>query len=353
MNTHIGTEGARERGSGERLLELDVLRGLAALAVVLFHYTVRFSELYPTYPASPFKVSLGAFAVEYFFCISGFVIFMTLERTRQPMDFVVSRVSRLWPAFLVAMACTFFVVHLAGLPGREVSFRDALLDATMMGELLHAHLVDSAYWSLQVELIFYFWMFIAYGLGFLRRPLLLMSLALIPPALFAMARLLINRDLSFLAGTVLLSQYAPYFVIGMASYRIREAGRIALPESLLAGVAILMCGLCYSWPQALVAGIGFFTLTNAGLGRMPWLRHSLLVFFGAISYSLYLVHQNIGYVIMRAAHNYGLTTSLGLALAFFASVGLAATITYTVERPALRAIRTAYRRHQMRRAATS
>jgi len=34
----------------ERLVELDVLRGLAALAVMLYHYTVRFTQLYPNFP---------------------------------------------------------------------------------------------------------------------------------------------------------------------------------------------------------------------------------------------------------------------------------------------------------------
>lgn len=37
----------RDAAAGGRLAELDALRGLAALAVVLFHFTTRFDELYP------------------------------------------------------------------------------------------------------------------------------------------------------------------------------------------------------------------------------------------------------------------------------------------------------------------
>jgi peptidoglycan/LPS O-acetylase OafA/YrhL len=57
----------------ERLAELDVLRGLAALAVMLYHYTVRFTQLYPNFPPAAAKLPCGFFGVE-FFCISGFVI---------------------------------------------------------------------------------------------------------------------------------------------------------------------------------------------------------------------------------------------------------------------------------------
>ena len=116
----------------ERLVELDVLRGLAALAVMLYHYTARFTQRYPNFPPAAAKLPCGFFGVE-FFCISGFVIFMTLDRTRRPMDFVVSRVARLWPACLAAMTVTFCAVHLIGLPGREVSALHALANVTMLG----------------------------------------------------------------------------------------------------------------------------------------------------------------------------------------------------------------------------
>lgn len=83
----------------DRLVEVDALRGVAALAVVLFHYTTRFTDLFQ--PGVPPAVSFpgGHYGVNLFFIISGFVIFMTLEKTARPLDFVVSRFSRLFPAY--------------------------------------------------------------------------------------------------------------------------------------------------------------------------------------------------------------------------------------------------------------
>ena len=102
------------------------LAGLAALAVVLFHYTVRYDELF-TYASPPlFRATQGFYGVEFFFGISGFVIFMTLDRSRRAMDFVVSRFSRLWPA----LALVSLMIFAGQAPAAEpVPAADATVDA--------------------------------------------------------------------------------------------------------------------------------------------------------------------------------------------------------------------------------
>ena len=77
--------------SQARVVELDALRGLAALAVVAFHYTTHYGNEVGHLGDMPVSFDFGNYGVELFFLISGFVIFMTLERTRTAMDFVVSR----------------------------------------------------------------------------------------------------------------------------------------------------------------------------------------------------------------------------------------------------------------------
>jgi peptidoglycan/LPS O-acetylase OafA/YrhL len=57
-----------------RFLELDALRGIASLTVLLFHFT-RFSS-----GTSPFNYNIGATGVDFFFMLSGFVILMTLDK---------------------------------------------------------------------------------------------------------------------------------------------------------------------------------------------------------------------------------------------------------------------------------
>src|ERR1043165_7322111 len=83
---------------GTRLTELDVLRGMAAVWVLSFHYPNYYDRLFHPNKSVPLFQS-GAHAVNLFFIISGFVIYMTLAKTKKPMDFVVSRFSRLYPAY--------------------------------------------------------------------------------------------------------------------------------------------------------------------------------------------------------------------------------------------------------------
>ena len=82
-----------------RLLELDALRGIAAVGVMLFHYSVIYYKLFPSMTHPLFQFRYGRLSVHLFFIISGFVIFMTLEKTRRPTDFIVSRFSRLFSTY--------------------------------------------------------------------------------------------------------------------------------------------------------------------------------------------------------------------------------------------------------------
>ena len=66
------------------------LRGIAAVAVLGYHFTTRYQEQIGHVDGPPANLWIGNYGVYLFFLISGFVIFMTLERTRTAADFVVS-----------------------------------------------------------------------------------------------------------------------------------------------------------------------------------------------------------------------------------------------------------------------
>ena len=102
--------------STARLQPLDAIRGIAAMMVVLIHYTVNYSKLFPQADHPSFVVSWGYLGVNFFFMVSGFVIFMTLCKTINSWDFVVSRFSRLYPVYWFAVLATAAVAILYGLP---------------------------------------------------------------------------------------------------------------------------------------------------------------------------------------------------------------------------------------------
>jgi peptidoglycan/LPS O-acetylase OafA/YrhL len=95
-----------------------------------------------------------------------------------------------------------------------------------------------------------------------------------------------------------------------------------------------MQGMVDSWGAAVgVAGLtGLLYL--AVEGRLTWLAARPLVFLGGISYPLYLVHQNVGYVVIREFEARGVSPAAAIILALTVSLVAAAALSAGVERPA-------------------
>jgi len=327
-----------------RILELDALRGLAALAVVLFHYTTRYEQLFGH--AEPLAVSVpwGHYGVDLFFMLSGFVILMTLERTADSWRFAWGRFSRLYPAYWAAAALTFLVVSLGRLPGQEVSWSDALLNLTMVQALLGAEHIDGAYWSLQAELIFYANMLVLFRCGAFRRPTLAVALWLAAAVAVQLAQAPAatfwpgaSELLSKLA-TLASLKYIPLFAIGILFYASRQSGWSPASVATIAA-SLATVGWFDGLASAAVDAALAAALLLAVAGRLPALSSRPLVALGAISYTLYLVHQNIGYVLIREFQLWGAAPSFAIAAATFVALTLAWWLHRLVEQPAMKWLR--------------
>lgn len=336
-----------------RLAGLDALRGIAAMLVVLFHYTTRYDELYRHSGTPLFALPWGHLGVNLFFMISGFVIFMTLQKTVRPLDFVVSRFSRLYPAYWVAVALTFALVAALGLPGKEVSAGTAALNLAMFHSLFNVPHVDGVYWTLEVELLFYGWALLAFRLGLLPRVHWLLGLLLGLRLVYFGCAELLHVDLPWMISRLLILKYIPWFAAGIAVFRLttrcatprRELGTLAA----VAAVLWLMDGWLMGALVLALSGVLF----AATRGHLGWLGHPLLVGLGTISYTLYLVHENIGWAMILRLEKAGMDANLAIALALAAAVGLASLLTWLVERPAMAWVRQRYRQRQARRGAAA
>lgn len=142
-----------------RVNEIDLLRFLAAMAVVLFHYAFRgyaaddLSVL--NYPSLIPVAKYGYLGVDLFFMISGFVILMTAANASLK-GFVVSRIVRLYPAFWACCTITFLMVLVFGGDRFAASWPEYVVNMITLGrDAFGLRSIDGAYWSLQVELRFY------------------------------------------------------------------------------------------------------------------------------------------------------------------------------------------------------
>ncbi|OWQ48956.1 hypothetical protein CDL60_03490 [Roseateles noduli] len=329
-----------------RLAQLDALRGIAALAVVLFHYTTRYDQLFGHAQAPLLAFPYGYLGVNLFFMISGFVIFMTLERTARPMDFVVSRFSRLYPAYWGAIVLTFALTHAIGLPGKTVGWEALLVNVTMVQGFFGVAHVDGVYWTLEVELLFYAWALLSFRVGGAAglRHFLFACLAL--RLVYAAAKSFWGVDLPWMGQRWLLLPYICWFALGVTVYRLGRQDASSLADRALAVAAILVLGIVEHWGLAALAAIFYAVLFGAARGRWTWLEHPVLIWLGAISYTLYLLHENIGWAVLRRMEGWGVEVHVAIALTMALSMALAHGLTTLVEQPAMRWIRDRYRARQ-------
>src|SRR5580704_5880782 len=143
--------------NSRRLEGLDALRGIAAAAVMIYHYTIWYAQETGGHapPGLSFSFPYGNLGVDLFFILSGFVIMMTLESGVSPRDFLISRFARLYPAFLASMGLTVISGVALGEFGPPYDLARLLANLTMIPGLFNARAIDGSYWSLFYELAFY------------------------------------------------------------------------------------------------------------------------------------------------------------------------------------------------------
>lgn len=316
--------------TSKRLTAVDSLRGLAALSVVLFHYTYNFDVKYghsSPVPSWPY----GYFGVQLFFAVSGFVIFMTVDRSERLRDFVVSRFARLYPVYWVCVTTTWVVVLLIGPSDRRVGVSTYLANLTMFQSFVGFRLVDGVYWTLRVELTFYLAIGIAFWLGWLRgkrlTALIIFWLTLSLALRLSSGSLPHGADLTVVTDAL----YAHLFVAGMCFYLAQSQGWSRL--RLLGVLQAVPFAFLGGWIEGVVT-IGLLGLLWLAIAdKLPVLRWAPLVWLGGISYALYLIHQNLGYGSLRLMELHGMPPKAAIFICIVGAIAVAAFLTHRVERP--------------------
>lgn len=338
-----------------RLLELDALRGIAALLVVLFHFTMDRPEM-------DLGFKYGVTGVDFFFIISGFVIFLTLSSTKNWKDFVVSRFSRLFPTywtvvtFTAIMTVVYRLIHHESMAGLTTQY---LGNMTMIQYYFKIPNLDEPYWTLLIEMQFYAVMLLIFSLKWLDRILLIglagLSFILFNHFVLSGAAPLIFK---FSRGLFGLFNHFPLFFAGILFYKIkfRQGRRLAKVPLLVGclGVQIVLYadgGTSYLYisqvEYAAMLAI-YFTVFSLYAFDVPLrIVNRATIFLGTISYSLYLVHKFVcKSLIIPLLEQY---TSLNFwVIVFFICLPvviiLAGIITFYIEKPALQYIRDRYKK---------
>lgn len=338
LNEQPETAAEKPQLRTNRLLELDVLRGIAAIAVLACHYISECQQL----GRVNFDFRIGSYGPHLFFIISGFVIFMTLERCKRPGDFLFSRFSRLYPVYWFGVVVSATVMVLApSYFDNAPSPLQLLGNLTMCQTWLKIPDIEVSYWTLGVELKFYLLMF---GLLLFRKlewiePFIVVWLAIV--SLFRCADAAFG--LPHALATPLILGYAHLFAAGIMFYRIRTRGHSWLRHTVIFA-AVPMQFWAEGLESMLVVSGCVATIYLFNANKLRWIVNRPLTFLGTISYPLYLAHGAVGVATIQYLNQYELPVVVLLLIPTAVAISLGAALTFHFEKPMLRILRTWYGR---------
>lgn len=293
----------------KRILALDGLRGLAAVTVVIAHY---FGEV----PGGVERLQQGWLGVEVFFVLSGFLIGSIILRDADKPGFYASfylkRTVRILPVYFITLAAVFAAWMVFGgaawfdapqSPGVYLIFGQNIVSA--ISGVPDTEWLRPA-WTLAVEEQFY--VLLPLLICFCPKRALPYVLAL----LWASATGFRVAFEGTLAGLLLLPARIDLFIAGVGAAwaltrfdlsRYVDVFRVATIPLLICGPVIHVIGGLEAfmiYGQGILAlGIASFILATA-LGApdgKALLTSPALLFFGQISYALYLFHQPLNHLL--------------------------------------------------------
>jgi peptidoglycan/LPS O-acetylase OafA/YrhL len=344
----------------ERLDVLDGLRGIAILLVVWYHvWLVSGQDFGPL----DFIAQSGFLGVDLFFFISGFCLFYpyaraTFDGRREPTvrHFFERRLLKIVPSYLLALAVFVTVYHT-----EFGSVQDAVVQVLAHLTFVHPFsaytfgAISGPLWTIGIEVQFYL-LFPLIVPWFRRSPVLGFA------ALFAASEsyraivgatgngtsfLLINQLPAFfdLFGAGMLAAYTIVALRKRAPFPPSAATAVSATACIVAlaglgaasAAGALSSDAAHDWVNAHRFAIGPLCLVLAvstffAAGRWNSIFTTrALVFLSLISYNLYLWHLEI----MVWVHDLHLSAGLTVALALPLAAGVAALVTYAIERPIL------------------
>lgn len=292
----------------ERMSHIDGHRGLAILLVVLYHAYSRWGGLIKYDSAiSNFPVfKFGMAGVWLFFMISGFVILMTLEKTKSATEFLKKRWLRLFPAMFLCSTLIFVTAPLlphrpAGLPS-SVDFLPGILftEPSWLNHLfkLSSESLEGAFWSLYVEVRFYILSaFLYFHLNPKRYPSTLASIFILTMLVRSTDKISDWQEIEH-ASSLLKSMgftFYGWFAAGAYLYQFKKTGNTAnaWKASLMAALssASQITTSVHHVIACLAVSMLFIGSEFSAIARRL-LSNRILKWMGLISYPLYLIHEN-------------------------------------------------------------
>jgi peptidoglycan/LPS O-acetylase OafA/YrhL len=315
----------------ERLPFLDGLRGIAALAVVVYHEHAggHIPSLESKAPLLGIILGFGHFGVPIFFVLSGFVIALSLDQKPMKLSlvgrFMFRRSIRLDPPYWAAIIIGITAGYIKGVASETYSVGQIASHLIYMQELFGYAQISPVFWTLCFEFQFY------------------LLYALLMCSARQDAALLMAVGVSVLWPLHILPILSPAlcfhlwhgFLLGVCAHWTTN-GRLPLYVFLSFALVTCASGNSFSLTCALTSGV---IVLMWSINRLDALNWRWLQGLGAISYSLYLIHAPATGAVFRIAARFGVSSvasdACWLLISLGACIAAACVMWRAIEKPSI------------------
>ncbi|ECJ2361303.1 acyltransferase [Salmonella enterica] len=305
----------------DKIFSIQILRGIAALFVVCFHFRYAVNDIYAQKDIGNRLFEFGSFGVDLFFIISGFIMAMSARKNENLSEFFIKRFFRIYPLYFVVL--TLYIL---------LSFNEYSLPQIIKSYLLvpidyksempyYGYSIMAIAWTLTYEFWFYFIFGISKKLSY-KNKFIISSVLLSAPVVLVNginidafhANYVLNwgvfNNIQFITNPVVYN-----FILGILSFNIcvfvskhkellRPALSLVLPLLLLYGVigVVSIRGMGHGINQW--GWYCFIIVTSIVISEMYFkdmYANSKMVYLGEISFSIYLIHPLL-FILVNSYH---------------------------------------------------
>lgn len=355
-----------------KIIFIDKLRAIATIMVMCWHLGVMFwfsyedvmvlcqqepsggvMHLLPDFFSKivalvvGLKFDFGMFGVAIFFLITGFIIPFSVKSAnnfRMKVKFILKRILRIWPVYAIGFLIVFSVLIANG---AEYDLKSYLIQASLMRDWFWVESLDGISWTLEVQLKFYIIIFVLLLLNKLHNPKMISILTVFMMG-FSVCFYSICNDLLLINiklyqwGSVLAMAflYIIFMFLGFVLYEY-DSKTWDRKTCLLVTQILLVC-----WIICIVVGDSklllskflinyggaFILFINFYIFKNDMNETKVLSFVSKYSFSIYILHGVLGYIILDKLCRFGISAIISLPLVISFIIFISVVFYYFVEK---------------------
>ena len=284
--------------------QIQGLRGIACILIVFTHIVIKYTSDYVVdfkYTNILGSVSyLGAYGVAIFLIIAGWFLYVPDKKRALYFDVAIFRkYYKLWIPYVISITITYFLEHFLNLGDRTVTLKDYLVSLTMLqGFVVGISPVDGSHWYLTTILMIYF------GCLFIENFVIHKRIVY---SVWAVLGIISSIYEIRISGVMIQREYIGIVLISLFLRKIyeniKESGIVRL-EKIWQDIIVLILGfICtikyHDYKYCIWVVLGCIIVYLCMLEKLKIFSARWLVWIGEMSYFIYLIHQNVSFMLMN------------------------------------------------------